>query len=99
MLPQGFKRLSVDAVQDIALAALTYVAGDEDRLMRFLDLTGLDPDRLRAMVGQPSFSIAMLDYIMSDEPLLLAFAAEAGLKPELIARAHFSLQEPPSEDF
>jgi hypothetical protein len=46
------------------------------RARRFLDLTGLDPDALRAAIGEPATHRAVLDFLCAHEPDLVA-AAEA----------------------
>ena len=73
--------------EEIALAALVFLTQDDERLERFLALTGLQPGDLRAAVAGPGFLPSVLDYLASDEPLLLAFAAHAGLAPEAVDRA------------
>ncbi len=84
----------IDA-EAIALAALNFVLADEDRLTRFLGLTGLDLARLRDGIAdpakRPAILGAILDHLLAWEPWLLAFAAEIGEKPNAIAaiRRHF----------
>lgn len=71
----------------IALQALAHVAGDEDMGPRFLALTGMDADALRANAGQPETLTALLDFLMANEPDLLATADAVGVKPEQLAIA------------
>ena len=72
---------------ELAIAALGYLAADEERLERLVALTGLRPGDLRRQAAEPGFLASILDHIASDERLLLAFAADAGVKPEAVARA------------
>ena len=72
---------------ELAIAALVYLTQDEERLERFLALTGLQPGDLRTAATQPGFLSSVLDYVASDEPLLLAFAAQANLPPERVGQA------------
>lgn len=67
--------------QAMAVAVLTFLAADPERLGRFFSLTGLDPATLRATSTTPSFARAMLAYLGADETLLVAFAHEAGFDP------------------
>ena len=76
---------------DTAVAALTYIAEDPDRLSLFLDISGLGPRNLREAAAEPTFLGAVLDYLASDERLLIAFAESRGLKPEAVARARDAL--------
>ena len=71
----------------LALQALAHVAGDEDMGPRFLALTGMDGDALRANAGQPATLTALLDYLMANEHDLLATAETIGVKPEALALA------------
>lgn len=86
-----------DAAETIALRALAFLAGDGERLGRFLALTGIGPDALRSQAREPQMLAGVLDHMMQDETLLLVFAAEAGVKPETIAAAHFVLAGRPAE--
>jgi hypothetical protein len=76
----------------IALQALTFIASETERLERFLALTGLGPDDVRARAEEPDFLAGVLDHLLADESLLLAFCAEAGLAPEVPARARAKLE-------
>lgn len=71
----------------LALQALAHVAGDEDMGPRFLALTGMDADALRAKAGQPETLMALLDFLMANEHDLVATAAAIGVKPEQLALA------------
>jgi hypothetical protein len=85
---------SADSARSLAVSALTFIAGDSDRLNRFLGLTGLGPDNLRTAAADPAFLGSVLDYLVADEALLVEFAADAGVKPEAVARAHAALCGP-----
>ena len=78
----------------IAIQAIGYIAGDDDRLGRFLALTGLDPDGLRAAACEPGFLASVLDHLAGYEPDLIAFATEAGIPPEKVAAARLVLSGP-----
>ncbi len=89
---------SPDSARSMAVAALSFLAADQERLERFLSVTGLGPHNLRGAAADPGFYGSVLDHLLADEPLLLAFAAEAGLKPEDVARAHQTLSGPGAPD-
>lgn len=76
-----------DDAGTLALKALGFLASDEARIMRFLRLTGLEPEQLRAQAGETETLIAVLDHLMGDQSLLFVFAAEEGVKPERIETA------------
>jgi hypothetical protein len=77
--------------ETIALQALTYIASDDDRLQRFLGLTGIEPGSLRGLAQDPAGLGAVLDYVLGWEPLLLEFAEAENLPPQSIANARRKL--------
>jgi len=85
------RRLDDDAAAATAIAALGFLAADPERLSRFLALSGLGPETLRAAAGEPSFLAAVLAHLLADESLLHVFAAENGLAPETVGEAHARL--------
>ena len=64
---------------------------DEDRADRLLALTGIDPQELRARVGEPEVLAAVLDFVLHHEPDTLACADALGVKPEALVAAHATL--------
>ncbi|MGH6846508.1 MAG: DUF3572 domain-containing protein [Methylocella sp.] len=89
-------QLTKSAAESIAIEGLTFLAGNPGRLDRFLALSGLGLDNLRAAAGEPQFLAAILDHLASDERLLLAFAANTGHAPATIAKAR-DILSPPTE--
>jgi hypothetical protein len=84
-------KTSLPDPETLALQALTYIAADDDRLQRFLSLTGIEPGSLRRLAQDPAGLGAVLDYVLGWEPLLLEFAAAEKLPPESIAAARRKL--------
>jgi len=76
-----------DSAETIAISALAFLAEDEQRLGRFLALTGLGPAELKAQAHTPRILAAVLDHLLQDESLLLVFAASNRIAPELITPA------------
>jgi hypothetical protein len=81
------QRLTREDAEALALNSLAFLASDEARLTRFLQLTGLTPEALRHQAGDPSTLSSVLDYVLSDQSLLLVFASEAGIPPERVEDA------------
>jgi hypothetical protein len=75
----------------VALQALGWIVGEEERALRFLDATGCRPSDLRARAGDAEFLAAVLDFLLGDEAMVLAFAAETGLPPARAAQARAGL--------
>lgn len=84
----GSKREGAEA---LAIAALSYLAAEPERLDRFLSLTGIGMDELRAAAQEPHFLAGVLEHISSDEQLLIEFANHAEVKPTEIEHARAAL--------
>jgi Protein of unknown function (DUF3572) len=79
--------LTQEAAEGLAVQALTFIAGDGERLGRFLATTGIGPAQIRAAAREPGFLVGVLDYLAGNERLLSAFAAETGLDPADVGKA------------
>jgi hypothetical protein len=79
--------LTQEAAEGLAIQALTFIAGDGERLGRFLATTGIGAAQIRAAAQEPGFLTGVLDYLAGDERLLSAFAAETGVNPADIGKA------------
>ena len=80
-----------ESAELVAIAALSFLAEDPERLGLFLSVSGIGPEAVRAAAREPGFLAGVLEHILGDEPLLLAFADGAGLDPADIARARRAL--------
>ncbi|MEO0496119.1 MAG: DUF3572 domain-containing protein [Pseudomonadota bacterium] len=69
--------ISREYAEEIAIAALVWLAGNEERLSRFLSLTGLAPGELRQHATDPAFQAGVLAHLTSHEPSLLSFCEMA----------------------
>lgn len=86
--------LGCDDARALAGSALGYLAGDMDRLGRFLAITGIEPRRIREAAREPGFLAGVLDHILADEALTIAFAEHEKLAPERIGEARSVLDRP-----
>jgi hypothetical protein len=75
------------AAQELAIAALAFIAAEPDRLGRFLAMTGIGPESIRDAAREPRFLAGVLDHVAGDEPLLLAFATENEIDPDHVMLA------------
>jgi hypothetical protein len=84
---------SLETAESIAAQGLAFLAADSARFGRFLSLTGLTLERVRARAGTPEILAAVLEHLEGDESLLLVFAAGASVAPETVAPALAVLQQ------
>jgi hypothetical protein len=75
----------------LALAALGWVLQDDERADRYLELTGLDPESLRAGLGDPKVLGSALDFLANHEPDLLRAAEALAVTPEELIAARKDL--------
>ena len=76
----------------IAATALGVVAADPHLLGRFLALTGIGPDTLRAAAAQPGFLRAVLDFAIGDDTLVAAIATACEVAPLQVVAARDVLE-------
>lgn len=82
--PGPMTRQSAEA---LAIEALSFLAADAGRIGRFLALSGIGPDQLRAASREPGFLAGILDHIAADEQLMMLFADHAERHPQDVRRA------------
>jgi|SRR6516162_7805159 len=86
-----------EQAEEVAIQALRFIAGDAERLGRFLAITGIGPAELRTTAHEPGFLVGVLDYMASDDRLIAAFAAENNLDPAYIDKSRIALAGNPWE--
>jgi hypothetical protein len=78
---------NAEMAETIALQMLGFLASDEERIGRFMNLSGLSPDTLRTRAAEPDFLGGVMDHVLADQSLLLAFAESAELRPDDVVAA------------
>ena len=78
----------------VAVQALSFIAGEPERLGLFLAESGIGPETLRTAATDPHFLANVLDFVMRDDATVKAFAAASQLHPTNIAAAHQALNDP-----
>ena len=81
-----------DDPETLALQALVWTLGDENRSGRLIALTGLAPEDLRTRIGDPAVLAAALAFLEAHEPDLVACAAALDRRPEALVRARHMLE-------
>ena len=82
---------NMQAGSDIALMYMAYLAGNDEKLGQFCNLSGMGQAQLTARLLEPDFQGFLLDFLLQDESELLAFASEHNLRPEAIMAARAKL--------
>ena len=80
-------RMDTDTAEQVAVAALGFVAADPVLLPRFLAITGIEATEIRRAAREPGFLAGVLQFLMAHEPTLAAFCAASGEEPPRIAAA------------
>ena len=83
-----------EVAEIVAIQALSFIAGDPERLGQFLAESGIGPETLRTAATDPHFLANVLDFVMRDDATVKAFAAASQLHPTNIAAAHQALNDP-----
>src|SRR5258707_14116782 len=86
-----------EVAEIVAVQALSFIAGDPERLGVFLAETGIGPETLRSAAADPHFLAGVLDFVLRHDATVKAFAAPSELHPATIAPAPEVLAEDPSE--
>jgi hypothetical protein len=86
-----------EVAEIVAVQALSFIAGDPERLGAFLAESGIGPETLRSAAADPQFLGSVLDFIMRDDATVKAFASLSQLHPTNIAAARQALSDPDSD--
>jgi uncharacterized protein DUF3572 len=83
-----------EVAEIVAIQALSFIAGDPERLGLFLAETGIGPETLRSAASNPTFLASVLDFVLRDNATVQAFARASQLHPTNIAAAKQALDDP-----
>jgi hypothetical protein len=83
-----------EVAEIVAVQALSFIAGDPERLGLFLAESGLGPETLRTAATEPQFLTSVLDFVLRDDATVKAFASASQLHPTNIAAARQVLGDP-----
>jgi hypothetical protein len=82
-----------EVAEIVAVQALSFIAGDPERLGLFLAESGIGPETLRTAAADPHFLASVLDFVLRDDATVKAFASASQLDPTTIAAAHQALTD------
>ena len=75
------------AAEELAIAALGFIAADPELLPRFLALSGIEAHDIRRAAATPGFLAGVLRFVSAHEPTLMRFAQETGNNPASVERS------------
>jgi hypothetical protein len=96
--PGRAPRLTREDAETLAIRVVAFLAEREDLFLRFVALSGMSVDQVRASLADPAVLGAVLDFVLADEALVLELAAALAVPADLPARARRLLPGAPVED-
>jgi len=70
--------------EDLAIRVFEWIVADVDRIIQFLNVTGLQPETLRESAKSSHFLLGVLDYVTKDDELLKKIHEELSIRPDTI---------------
>jgi hypothetical protein len=58
--------------ESVAIQVLNFIVGDVDRIIQFLNVTGLQPETIRTSATSSHFLLGVLEYVSKDDEILKA---------------------------
>ncbi|MEO1747216.1 MAG: DUF3572 domain-containing protein [Pseudomonadota bacterium] len=86
---------STEFDEAIATSALSWIASDGEQISRFMALTGIEPNQIRAAASEPGFLAGVLEFLLGHEPTLMRFCDDNDLSPTLVQKAYHRLAGAP----
>ena len=74
-------------IDDLGIKLLAFIVADVDRIIQFLNVTGLQPETIRASAQSTLFLQGILEYVSKDDELLRAIHQELNIAPAAILGA------------
>lgn len=86
--------LTIDRAETIALQGLAFLAANPDALERFLALSGMGMETLRAQAAERGTLRAVVDYILTDDTLITELCGALDITPQQLHFASHLLGQP-----
>ena len=81
--------------ESVAIQVLNFIVGDVDRIIQFLNVTGLQPETIRVSATSSHFLLGVLEYVAKDDELLKAIDEELKIRPAAVLAAIVHLSPEP----
>lgn len=79
--------MTTDHAQAVALRAAAFIFSEDELRDRFVALSGVGVEDIRARIEEQAFLASLLEFLMGHEPDLMAFASYSDEKPDTIVKA------------
>ncbi len=83
--------------ESLAIQVLNVIVADVDRIIQFLNVTGLQPETIRASAQSFSFLLGVLEYVAKDDEILRVMDQELRIRPAAILAAIVHLAPQPED--
>lgn len=80
-------RMTIQEAEILGLRTLEFLAGDRERMERFLALSGTVVTDLPELAGERTFLAGVLDHILSDETGVFLLTEALAIPPDAPAKA------------
>ena len=80
--------MTIDGAEQIAMQAFLFLAADDERMQRFVGLSGFDVGNAREAAAAPGFLAGVLAHYLNDEDAIMAFSEAEKIHPLSIALAY-----------
>ncbi|HAT08595.1 MAG TPA: DUF3572 domain-containing protein [Rhodobiaceae bacterium] len=87
----NYSAMQEEEAEILALKALSYLAGLDEMMDRFADLSGMGPNDIMERAEDTEMLAGVLDFFLFDEALLTAFCEAHEINPEHPAQARMAL--------
>jgi hypothetical protein len=89
---QGKPTIGRGDAESITLKVFEWIVADVDRIIQFMNITGLQPETIRESAKSQHFLLGVLDYVSKDDELLKKIDEELSIRPTaiLVAIIHLS---------
>jgi hypothetical protein len=73
--------------ENLGIQVFQFIVADVDRIIQFMNVTGLQPETLRESANAPDFLVGVLEYVSKDDELLKLIHKDLGIPPDTILAA------------
>jgi hypothetical protein len=94
---QGRTILGRGDAESVAIQVLNFIVADVDRIIQFLNVTGLQPETIRTSATSSHFLLGVLEYVAKDDELLKAIDQNLKIRPTAVLAAIVYLSPEPEE--